>query len=154
LASQFRQAIVEARDSAIEYAAFLKAKFKSVVDTIDGKRKETLNLMKEIGKATRGVNTAKFGAQQGAWVKRQVVMAERTVEHCNEHSGSIVGNHCMHFGSKGDQIMDAITNKMLPKLRDASNKAHLQNTTKAMKQILNLWYELMRTCYKSSCSRV
>ena len=72
----------------------------------------------------------------------QVVMAERTLEHCNEllkehkykcdtereiikarkdhnvdidayHSGSIVGNHCMHFGSKGDQLMDAVYKAML-----------------------------------------
>ena len=194
---QFCQAIVEARDSAIEYAAFLKAEFKSAIDTIEGKREETLKLMTEIGKATRHVNTAKFGAQQGAWVKRleilksecesnrtteeeapfytnfiyQVVMAERTLEHCKEllkehkcdsereitkalkdhnvdinayHGGSIVGNHCMHFASKGDQILDATYKAMLPKISDASNKSYLQNTCKAIKQILKLWYEIMR----------
>ena len=32
------------------------------------------------------------------------------------HSGSIVGNHCMHFDSKGNQIMDSITKAVLPKL--------------------------------------
>ena len=141
----------------------------------------------------------------------QVVMAERTLEHCNEllkehkcdtereiikalkehnvdidayHSGSIVGNHCMHFGSKGDKIMDTIYNVMLPKISNASNKSCLQNTCKAIKQILKLWYEIMRTmkrvtvasdedciefdknvtelnkliyiptCYRSACSRV
>ena len=39
---QFRQAIVEARDRAAEYITFLKTEFKSVVDTIEGKREETL----------------------------------------------------------------------------------------------------------------
>ena len=43
---QFCQAIVEARDSAAEYAAFLKIEFKSAVDTINGKREETLKLIK------------------------------------------------------------------------------------------------------------
>ena len=58
---QFRQAIVEARDSAAEYVAFLKTEFKSAIDTIEGKREETLKLMKEIGKATGRVQTAKLG---------------------------------------------------------------------------------------------
>ena len=70
----------------------------------------------------------------------QMVMDERKLSHCNEllkehkcdtereiikalnennvdidayHGGSIVGNHCMHFGSKGDQIMEAISKAML-----------------------------------------
>ena len=99
----------------------------------------------------------------------QVVMAKRTLEHCTEllkedkcdtereiikalkehnvdidayHSGSIAGNHCMHFGFKGGQIMDAIYKAMLPKISDASNKSYLQNTCKAIKQILKLWYEI------------
>ena len=89
-----------------------------------------------------------------------VVMAKRTLEHCNdllkEHKcdtereitkalkdhnvdinayfcGIIVGNHCMHFVSKGDQIMDAIYKAMLPKITDASNKSYLQKTCKEIK---------------------
>ena len=58
--------------------------------------------------------------------------------------GIIVGNHCI-FASKGDQILDAIYKAMLPEISDASNKSYLQNTCKAIKQILKLWYEIMRT---------
>ena len=47
--------------------------------------------------------------------------------------GIIVGNHCMHFVSKGDQIMDAIYKAMLPKITDASNKSYLQKTCKEIK---------------------
>ena len=199
------QGFIEARDNAVEYSDFLKAKFKSAIDTIEGKREQAMQLMKEIGKATCRVKTAKFGARQGGWAKRleilksecernrttdeeaqfynnfvyQVVMAERTAEHCNEllkahkcdsereiykalkdhgvdinayHSGSIVGNHCMHFGSKGDQIMDAITKAMLPKLSNPSNKSHLRNTSRAMKQIMKLWYEIMRTMKRATAA--
>ena len=91
-------------------------------------------------------------AQVYTHVVYQVVMAERTLEHCNEllkehkcdtereiikalkdhnvdidacHSGSIVSNHCIHFGSNGDQLMDAICKAMLPKISDASNKSYL-----------------------------
>ena len=63
---QFRQAIVEARDRHAKYVAFPKTDFKSVVDTIEGKRKETLKSMKQIGKATSRVRTTNIGAQQGA----------------------------------------------------------------------------------------
>ena len=195
---QFRQAIVEARDRAADYTAFLKTTFKSAVDTIEGKREETIKLMKELGKATGRVQRANLGAQQGAAIRRleilksecernsltddeekfytnfvyQVVMAERTLEHCNEllkehkcdtereitkalkennvdidayHGGSIVGNHCMHFASKGNRIMDAVSKAMLPKISVASNKSYLKNTCEALKQILQLWHEIMRT---------
>ena len=54
---KFCQATVKARDSATEYATFLKTEFKSAVDTIEGKREETFKLMKEIGKATGRVQT-------------------------------------------------------------------------------------------------
>ena len=87
----------------------------------------------------------------------QVMMTERMLDHCNEslkehkcnaerkiikalmdhsvgidayHSESIVGNHCMHFESKGDQIMNVIYKVMLPKISDASNKFYLQTLAK------------------------
>ena len=47
---QFRQSIREARDNAIEYCGFLKQEYRSVVDTVEGKRVQSMNVMKEIGK--------------------------------------------------------------------------------------------------------
>ena len=67
---QFCQAIVKVRDSVAEYVAFLKTEFKSAADTIEGKREETLKLMKEIGRATDRVQRASLGAQQGAVIRR------------------------------------------------------------------------------------
>ena len=46
---QFRQSIREARDNAIEYCGFLKEEYRSVVDTVEGKRVDNMNVMKEIG---------------------------------------------------------------------------------------------------------
>lgn len=47
---QFRQAIVEARDKAMEYCAFLKKENGSIVESVEGKRVENMNVMKEIEK--------------------------------------------------------------------------------------------------------
>ena len=47
---QFRQAIREARDNAIEYREFLKKEYGSVIDSVEGKRVKTMNIMKEIEK--------------------------------------------------------------------------------------------------------
>ena len=47
---QFRQSIREARDTAIEYCSFLKEEYRSVIDTVEGKRIDNMNVMKEIGK--------------------------------------------------------------------------------------------------------
>ena len=52
---QFRQAIVETRDHAIEYGTFLKTKFNGAIDSIEGKRLESIRLMKEIEKVTARV---------------------------------------------------------------------------------------------------
>ena len=46
----FRQGIVEARDNAIEYCEFLKKEYQSVVDSVEGKRVDNMNVMKEIEK--------------------------------------------------------------------------------------------------------
>ena len=71
---QFHQAIVEARDSAAEYVAFPKTRFKSAADTIEGKKEETLKLMKELGKAPGRVQTVNLGAQQGAAIRRLEIL--------------------------------------------------------------------------------
>ena len=47
---QFRQAIVEAMDNAIEYCEFLKKEYAAVVESVEGKRVNNMNVMKEIAK--------------------------------------------------------------------------------------------------------
>ena len=46
----FRQGIVETRDNAIEYCEFRKKEYRSIVDSVEGKRVDTMNVMKEIEK--------------------------------------------------------------------------------------------------------
>ena len=43
---QFRQLIVEARDNATEYCSFLTSELGGGIDTIEGKRAKTINIMK------------------------------------------------------------------------------------------------------------
>ena len=91
----------------------------------------------------------------------QLVVAEQTVQHCDEllkahtedserelvkalkennvdisayHSGSIVGNHCMHMGANGDKIMDAVTKGMEPKIKNPDNKKYLKKVCVEMKK--------------------
>ena len=47
---QFGQAIVEARDNAIQYLEYLKKEHVSVVESVEGKRVNNMNVMKEIAK--------------------------------------------------------------------------------------------------------
>ena len=61
---QFRQAIVETKDRAIEYSEFLKNEFGSAIESVEGKRVETMNIMKEIKKITNKISTANYGNKQ------------------------------------------------------------------------------------------
>ena len=54
----FRQGIVEARDNAIEYCEFLKKEYQLVVDSVEGKRVDNMNVMKEIEKNVKKINIA------------------------------------------------------------------------------------------------
>ena len=56
-----------------------------------------------------------------------------------------MGNHCMYMAQNGDKMMDAMTIAMASKLRDPANQRHLQDASVQMKQILKLWFEIMRT---------
>ena len=47
---RFYQAIVEARDKAMQYCAFLRKEYGSVVESVEGKRVDNMNAMKEIEK--------------------------------------------------------------------------------------------------------
>ena len=46
---QFRQAVTEARDSVVAYEEWLLHKFKGVVDSVEGKKKEPCKLVISIG---------------------------------------------------------------------------------------------------------
>ena len=51
----------------------------------------------------------------------------------------------MHMGANGDEILDAATKGMEPKIKNADNKKYLKNICVEMKNILKLWYKIMRT---------
>ena len=57
----FRQEIVEASDNAIKYCEFLKKEYQWVVDSVEGKRVDNINVMKEIEKK---INTATYRNKQ------------------------------------------------------------------------------------------
>ena len=61
-ACQFRQAIVETRDNAIEYVLFLKEKLRGAIDTIEGNRLKTVKNMKKKTETTIGkMSTTRMG---------------------------------------------------------------------------------------------
>ena len=86
---QFRQAIVEARGSAAEHAAFLKTEFKS---TIEGRREETLKLMKELGKTSGPIQRANLGAQQGAAIRRLEILKSECKKIGDGGGGTVLYN--------------------------------------------------------------
>ena len=49
------------------------------------------------------------------------------------------------MGANGDEIMDAVTKGMEPKIKNPDNKKYLKNICVEMKNILKLWYKIMRT---------
>ena len=69
--------------------------------------------------------------------ERELVKAlkENNVDISAYHSGSIVGNHCMHMGANGDKIMDAVTKGMEPKIKNPDNQKYLKNIGVEMKKI-------------------
>ena len=107
---QFCQAIIDSRDNAIEYIVFLKEKFRGAIDSIEGKRLETIKITKETESTKDNISTAKLGKRLDAWVGKlhilkdkckknkttleeahfyrefvyQILSAEKTVEHCSE----------------------------------------------------------------------
>ena len=58
---QFRQSVVNARDNSVEYGEFLTQEFQGMVDTIEGKKKEIMNIMKDIERATEKVKSTPPG---------------------------------------------------------------------------------------------
>ena len=73
------------------------------------------------------------------------VLQPNNVDIDSYHGGSIVGNHCMNMAKSGNKIMDGMTAAMLPKIKDNTNRQHLQAISVRMKPILSLWFELMKT---------
>ena len=52
----------------MEYGEFLTHEFQGMVDTIEGKKKEVNNIMKEIERATEKVKTTPPGKRQATWI--------------------------------------------------------------------------------------
>ena len=79
--------------------------------------------------------------------KRQLlkILKQNMVDIESYFGGSIVGNHCMNFAVHANKILEEMAAEMLPKISDPSNRQHLEAITIQMKQILNLWLELMKT---------
>ena len=85
--------------------------------------------------------------EHGGEAKRQLhkVLKQNRVDIEAYFGGSIVGNHCMNFAAHADKILAEMAAAMLPKIKDNSNRKHLEMVTIRMKKILNLWFELMKT---------
>ena len=79
------------------------------------------------------------------------VLKTNNVDIDAHFGGSIVGNHCMYMGEKGNAIMDGMTAAMLPKIKDDTNRQHLQAICDRMKPILSLWFEIMKTMKSVDC---
>jgi len=75
---QFRQAIVDARDTAKEYVEFLKSEFKDEIHAIEGKREQAAQILKEIERVHGRIATAKIGRPQAAWVRKLQVLREES----------------------------------------------------------------------------
>ena len=101
---------METRNNAIEYVLCVKEKFRGAIDTIKGKRLETVKLMKKIETTVGKMSTARMGKKldeldwnlqilRGEWKNNettpedaqfydefvyQIAIAEKTVEHCTE----------------------------------------------------------------------
>ena len=96
---QFRQGILEARDNARKYIDHLKTKFKDEIDTIEGKRTETANIVKEIEKirgkvATLGKEAHDIKARVEE--ERNHARGSRTVQTVLVPIGTHQGNNGAH----------------------------------------------------------
>ena len=71
---QFRQAVSAAREHASNYSSHLQREFADGINTIEGKRVETANIVKEIEKTANKINTANLGRQQASWMRKLRVL--------------------------------------------------------------------------------
>ena len=107
---RFCQAIVETCNNAIEYVLFLKETFRGAIGTIEGKRLETVKIMKEIETTVGNMSTARMGKKLDELDRKlrilikeckknettpeeaqfynefvyQIVITKQTVKHCAE----------------------------------------------------------------------
>ena len=62
------QLVVEARDSLLEYGKYLAIKFQVMVHTIEGRKQETRNFMKETESTTDKVANTPPGGRRDTWI--------------------------------------------------------------------------------------
>ena len=60
------------------------------------------------------------------------------------HNGMIVGNMCMKFGENGNAIINDLSKAMSNKIKDPENLTYLKDTKVALKNIIGLWFKLMK----------
>jgi hypothetical protein len=75
--------VVEARDSLLEYGKYLAIKFQVMVHTIEGRKQETRNFMKETERTTDKVANTPPGGRRDTWIGKN-----RTMEN-SKYSKSI-----------------------------------------------------------------
>eukprot|EP00984_Skeletonema_dohrnii_P007442 scaffold2701_cov137-Skeletonema_dohrnii-CCMP3373.AAC.1 len=72
------------------------------------------------------------------------VLKKNGVDQATYFKGAIVGNHCMTFAQKGDQIYSGILEELEPIIENASLKTELRAFTERMKAIVAVWYKVQR----------
>jgi len=71
-------------------------------------------------------------------------MNDHGVDENVYHKKSIDGNHCLAFGDKGTEIVDQITKEMREVIKDEKNIEYLEKLDASLKEILGLWFKLMK----------
>jgi len=72
------------------------------------------------------------------------VLKRNGVDQATYFKGAIVGNHCMTFAQKGNQIYSGILEELEPIIENASLKSELRDFTERMKAIVAVWYKVQR----------
>ena len=71
---QFRQGIAEAKDNAQKYVEFLNAEFNDDIQTVEKKRAETKNILKEIENIRSRISTVRFGKQRDKLIQNLTIL--------------------------------------------------------------------------------
>ena len=71
-------------------------------------------------------------------------MSANGVDENVYHKRSIDGNHCMKYGENGTKIVDQVTGEMRKVIKDDNNINYLEKLDTSLKEIMEIWYRLMR----------
>ncbi len=126
LGGQVQSGIQAANDDDIDYLQML---LEQVCIT-----KETIDELEE------------YLSNHGSHSARVVdaVLKRNGVDQATYFKGAIIGNHCMTFAEKGDQIYAGILEELEPVIENQELKRELRAFTDRMKAIVAVWYEIQR----------